>query len=809
VLNTVDASGNAQDGTQVIDTDNETVPCEDPFVPEPGLTVTKTLADINGNADQTTFTQVGDVLTFTIVVTNTGNVPLTNVFVNDPVTGDSWTIPVLNPGDSQTFTTTYVITQGDLDNCTLRNIVTATGEDPDGNQVDDNDFINVPCDPEGQVPDISVTKILSDINGDSSITSYSQVGDVLTYTIVVTNTGSVTLFNVLVTDPLTGLSQTIPVMAPGDSVTLTTSYTITQADLDNGYVLNTVTATGNDASGNSVSDDDFEIVPGCIEQLHPQLTVTKGLSDINGNEEQTSFTQVGDVLTYTITVVNTGNITLTNVVITDPMTGLNYTVPGSLAPGDSVSVTTSYTIQQFDLDKCFLLNLGYATGEDPNGFIVNHSDFEIVECDEDSSLYDFGDAPEGAIAYPPSTFGFFPTCTNTGPVGSFVRHSGDQELFFGEYVDYEPDGNAGNCATFSPSLYDQDECFQDGDAGLIIPRAYTITGPAGSETIVTCTDAGPKRIWFNCSQAVWGRTVDIYVTNNLPNGATAYVNLLVDWNQDGEWAGSIPCSDNVVANEHVMVNFPVPSGFSGPLSQLSPPNFRIGPESGYVWTRFSVTDTPVAQDWDGSGTFEFGETEDYLIRTRPLFVIPDGWVIGGVSVALGEDICFSALETIVAGGEEGPFVVEEGGAAELGAGRSIRLLDGVRIIAGGYLHARIVTDDDYCIWEEGIETAAEPVGPAETIEGAPVPDPVELPETFGFKVFPNPTNGMLNVELLTHSDSQNIRIEVYNMMGERVYWKEEAVANNYELDLSSQPPGMYFIRVSDGTATETQRVVRR
>jgi hypothetical protein len=32
-----------------------------------------------------------------------------------------------------------------------------------------------------------------------------------------------------------------------------------------------------------------------------------------------------------------------------------------------------------------------------------------------------------------------------------------------------------------------------------------------------------------------------------------------------------------------------------------------------VWFRFSVTESPVPANWDGSGSFEDGETEDYLL----------------------------------------------------------------------------------------------------------------------------------------------------------------------------------------------------
>jgi len=58
----------------------------------------------------------------------------------------------------------------------------------------------------------------------------------------------------------------------------------------------------------------------------------------------------------------------------------------------------------------------------------------------------------------------------------------------------------------------------------------------------------------------------------------------------------------------VLINFIVPVGFVGPLSALNPPPFLIGGNPGFVWSRFSITEVPVPQNWDGSGMFEDGES---------------------------------------------------------------------------------------------------------------------------------------------------------------------------------------------------------
>lgn len=220
---------------------------------------------------------------------------------------------------------------------------------------------------------------------------------------------------------------------------------------------------------------------------------------------------------------------------------------------------------------------------------------------------EWGDAPEGSIAYPSTgVIGSFPTCQNTGPA-QWIWHSPLCWAFFGPGFDFEMEGNAGNCGMFPP--YDADECFADNDAGLIIPPAYTIVPQGGGLVVVPCQVPGP--LGYICTWAIWGGNVDIHVTNTMP--VDGFLNVLMDFDQSGSWGGASNCG-SAPAPEHVLVNWPVPMGFSGPVSALGPQPFLLGPRDRYIWTRFSVTEQAVQLDWDGSGIFEDGETEDYLLE---------------------------------------------------------------------------------------------------------------------------------------------------------------------------------------------------
>ncbi len=240
-------------------------------------------------------------------------------------------------------------------------------------------------------------------------------------------------------------------------------------------------------------------------------------------------------------------------------------------------------------------------------------------CPEEEKR-EYGDAPEGALAYPSTgIIGQFPTCKYVGPVGSFIEHN-NFGAYFGQVLpgfDFELDGNAGFCPLFNPNTYDRDECFQDGDAGLMFPPAFTIQGPVGGEMVVPCSGLVGS-LGQTCQTATWGGNIDTWVVNFMPSQTTGYVNVLIDWDQNGVWGGAAQCP-LAAAPEHVLVDWPVPNGYVGPLSGLvpPPPPFLIGPNSGYVWARVTITERQLGISWTGTGVFEDGETEDYLLQVDP------------------------------------------------------------------------------------------------------------------------------------------------------------------------------------------------
>ena len=71
---------------------------------------------------------LGQTITYTIKVQNAGNVPYTNVKVEDPLTKLTATIETLAVGETRTFTTEYVVTEADVLKGSVLNTATATGD---------------------------------------------------------------------------------------------------------------------------------------------------------------------------------------------------------------------------------------------------------------------------------------------------------------------------------------------------------------------------------------------------------------------------------------------------------------------------------------------------------------------------------------------------------------------------------------------------------------------------------------------------------------------------------------------------------
>ncbi|WP_243472573.1 DUF7507 domain-containing protein [Winogradskyella sp. MH6] len=415
----------------------------------PSITTVKTFADIDGNALTTEYSTVGEVINYTITLTNSGNVDVYSPTMVD-ATADAAPVRgadapgnddgVLDVGETWTYTVSHTVTQADLDNGSYTNTAEADGSadttnDGSGDTPVDNDESETVNGIES--PSIEAVKVVAISN--DVLPAGASLGDELTYTITIANTGNVTLTNVALTDtfvdgngnPLTLTGPTFVssdlgslegTLQVGETATYTATYEITQSDVDAGGVSNSVVADGDSPAGTTVSDtsDDGDDLDGNTSDDPTETTIAESPSIeavkvvAISNDVLPAGASLGDELTYTITIANTGNVTLTNVALTDTfvdgngnpltLTGPTFvssdlgSLEGTLQVGETATYTATYEITQSDVDAGGVSNSVVADGDSPAGTTVSDTSDDGDDLDGNTS----DDPTETTIAESPS-----------------------------------------------------------------------------------------------------------------------------------------------------------------------------------------------------------------------------------------------------------------------------------------------------------------------------------------------------------------------------------------------------------------------
>lgn len=191
-----------------------------------------------------TLAAVGDNITYTYAITNTDNVTISGLTLQDSWLG---TIGLggqtsLAAGENITATATYTVVEADLPG-PLVSTATINGTDPSGNAVTASATATVQL---TYTASLQLAKVASQTS--------ATVGDNVTYTYTITNNGPVTISNIGLNDvPLGSIDlggQTS--LNAGGTITATAIYTIVKADLP-GPLVNTATVAGTDPQGQTIT----------------------------------------------------------------------------------------------------------------------------------------------------------------------------------------------------------------------------------------------------------------------------------------------------------------------------------------------------------------------------------------------------------------------------------------------------------------------------------------------------------------------------------------------------------------------------
>ena len=249
----------------------------------------------------------GDSVTYTYEATNPGDVPLDDLTLTDdrcaPVTlatGDDGD-DLLEPGELWVFTCTTTLTKpggSAPPQLIVTNTATITGtptlNGSTGTPVTDDATARVLV----IQPALEITKVADPTE--------VRLGEAVTYTVTVTNTGDSALFLALLRDdtcqPLvyqSGNTGNKFISSPGEA------WVFTCTMVPDGDTTNTVGVFGIDPLGQILNPTDS----ADITTFDPSIALTKTVSD--------DLVQTGSTVTYTFTATNTGDDPLTNIVLDD------------------------------------------------------------------------------------------------------------------------------------------------------------------------------------------------------------------------------------------------------------------------------------------------------------------------------------------------------------------------------------------------------------------------------------------------------------------------------------------------------------
>jgi uncharacterized repeat protein (TIGR01451 family) len=366
VDNTATAHGTPPSGATTTSSPSTTsTPAADP---EPALTVVKS-ATPSGNA---TFTP-GQVITYNFVVTNTGNVTMSDIVVDDSTFSGTGSLPdptcqatTLAPGAQTLCTADYALTADDVDSGSVTNTATVTGTPPGTNTPTPPSPPSIVVVPTPEAPGITLTKT-------AAPTTVTAAGQTIDYSFLVTNTGNVSLSDIDAPEGAFTGSGSIgavtcpePTLLAGQFETCTATYTVTQADVDAGApISNTATATGTTPSGAPVAS--------APSTANVEVTQTPALTLVKTADATAAA--VGQTLTYSFLVTNSGNVTITDPTIDETsfsgsgaLSAIDCpTGPIVLSPADDITCTATYTVTQDDVDSGSLTNTATVTGTPPAG----------------------------------------------------------------------------------------------------------------------------------------------------------------------------------------------------------------------------------------------------------------------------------------------------------------------------------------------------------------------------------------------------------------------------------------------------------
>ncbi len=287
------------------------------------------------------FTAVGQPIVYTFTIHSVGTQTATGpFFVVDQLFGESLCgNQSLAPRQSLTCQFTHQVTAGEMATGAVDTRSAASGTDSLSPIV-------------ATTTQLAVNALALEMSANRE--TYRALGDEIVYTYVIRNVGEAPLSGPFsVTDSLLGTIASCGAgpLAPDAQTSCTSGYTVTQADLDAGAITSATSAAGN---GLTSAQDSVTVVRE-VGSLSLQVSANR-----------TTFDQVGDRITYTYVVRNTGAFPLAGpFTVTDDKLGrIAPCGGGPLNPGAQTTCSADYVITASDVAATVFTNWATVAGND-------------------------------------------------------------------------------------------------------------------------------------------------------------------------------------------------------------------------------------------------------------------------------------------------------------------------------------------------------------------------------------------------------------------------------------------------------------
>ena len=261
------------------------------FVAAPSIDIEKLTEGQDADVPSGPELEVGSTVTFTYLVTNTGNVDLMRIKVSDDK-GIAVSCPAteLGVGDSMGCTASAIVTEGPY-----RNVGTAVGVPTDSGgdtrqTVSDSD----PSNHVGFIafiaaPGVDLQKYTNGEDADDATGPVLTVGDPVNFTYEVTNTGNVELTKVVVSDDILGDICVLDSLAPGEQTECAAISTVLEGQYVNIGSVEGVPVTPGGAELDAITDEDrshhigVPAGPACVANMHGPRMHSGGVVVANTN----------------------------------------------------------------------------------------------------------------------------------------------------------------------------------------------------------------------------------------------------------------------------------------------------------------------------------------------------------------------------------------------------------------------------------------------------------------------------------------------------------------------------------------------